>query len=61
MRMTVGDRVDLDHHPVEVWLEEETRGKKNGGKGRKCWRGVWDEEGRSLGRKWTGDGGGEAG
>lgn len=44
-RLTVWDRVDSDHYPVEVWLEGETY-KKRRGISRKCWRVVWDEEGR---------------
>lgn len=50
-RMTVGDRVDSDHHLVEVWLKGEVRGKKNRGVDRKCWRGFWDEEGRESFRQ----------
>ncbi|XP_067206638.1 uncharacterized protein [Linepithema humile] len=45
-KMRIGDRVDSDHHPVEVWLrgEEERRAlrrKRGGGR-----RGIWDREGR---------------
>lgn len=44
-RMKVGDKIDSDHHPVEVWLKGvkgrrwECRGQE------RRWRGVWDEEG----------------
>lgn len=31
-RMVIGDRIDSDHHPVEVWIkgkgEKETRGER---------------------------------
>lgn len=45
-RLTVGDRVDSDHLPVEVWLEGERNRKRRRSVSRKCWGGVWDEEGR---------------
>lgn len=44
--MTVGNRVNSDHHPVVVWLEREMRGQSIRGVNRKCWRGIWDEEGK---------------
>lgn len=37
-RMELVDRVDSDHHPIEVWLEGEVRGKRKRGVDRKCWR-----------------------
>lgn len=37
-RMAVGDRMDSDHHPVEVWLEGNGKKKRNRGDNRKCWR-----------------------
>lgn len=36
----MGDIVDSDHHPVEVWLEGKVKGKKSGGKGRKLEKGL---------------------
>lgn len=54
IRMTVVNRVDSDHHPVEIWLEGKVKGKKNGGKGRKCWSGVRDKEGRNAFRQKVG-------
>lgn len=54
IKMTVVNRVDSDHHPMEVWLEGDVKGKKNGGKSRKCWRGVWDKEGRNASRQKVG-------
>lgn len=45
--------MDSDHYPVEVWLEGEVK-KKNGGKGRKCWKEVWDIEGRNAFRQKVG-------
>lgn len=47
-RVTVGDRIDSDHHPIEVWLEGEVRRTRNRGVSRKCWRGIWDEEGEII-------------
>lgn len=51
VRMTVGDRVDSDHHPVEVRLEGKVKGIWKGCKRRKCWRGAWDEESRKEFRR----------
>lgn len=49
--MTVGDRMNLDHHPNEVWLKGEVKRKRNGSQNRKCWRWVWDEKDRNKFRK----------
>ncbi|XP_024876545.1 vicilin-like seed storage protein At2g18540 [Temnothorax curvispinosus] len=45
--MTVGDRVDSDHHPLEmvVWGSKE---ENRGGKWKKRNRGVWNEEGVKM-------------
>lgn len=51
VRMTVGDRVDSDHHPVEVRLEGKVKGIWKGCKRRKCWRGALDEESRKEFRR----------
>jgi len=44
-RMRVGDKIDSDHHPVEVWIKgvEKKRRESKGQEG--YMRGVWDEEG----------------
>lgn len=57
--MRVGDRVDSDHQPVEVWIKGGRVRRRERGKKRRGWRGVWDEEGRKefverLGRVETG-------
>lgn len=51
LRMTVWDRVDSDHHLVEVRLEEEMKGIWKGCKRRKCWRGAWDKESKKEFRR----------
>lgn len=47
-KLRIGERVDFDHHPVEVWIKREgQKGEKSERrKGGKSWRGVWNEEGR---------------
>lgn len=69
--LRIGDRVDSDHHPVEIWIEDREDRKIRKRKGKREWRGVWDEEGRkefkrklgkieigncSLEEQWEGDG-----
>lgn len=44
--LKIGDRVDSDHHPVEIWIEDRGDRKIRKKKGKREWRGVWDEEGR---------------
>lgn len=46
--MKMGERVDSDHHPVEVRIRGE--GKREDAKkgNRKGWRDTWDEEGCRL-------------
>lgn len=43
-RMRIGDRIDSDHQPVEIWVKGERRRQgegKRGGRGeKKSWRGV---------------------
>lgn len=41
--MRIGDRVNSDHHPVEVEIKEVARVKRKDCR-EKRWRGVWDEE-----------------
>lgn len=54
-RMTVENRVDSDHHLVEVWLEEEVKGKRNGGKAENVGEGSGIKKVRIiLGRKCAG-------
>ncbi|XP_067208522.1 golgin subfamily A member 6-like protein 22 [Linepithema humile] len=47
--LRIGDRIDSDHQPLEVWVKGERQGKKgrrNGSRGEgRIWRGVWNEEG----------------
>jgi len=48
-KMEVGDRIDSDHHLIEVWIERERRNKGGRERGRgKVWRGIWDREGREA-------------
>jgi len=54
-KLRIRDRVESDHHPVELWMEvegarEEKRWKESG-TGGKSGRGVWNEEGREEFRK----------
>lgn len=44
--LRIGDRVDSDHHPVEIWIEDRGDRKIRKRKGKRKWRGVWDEEER---------------
>lgn len=44
--MRISDRVDSDLHPVEVWIEDRGDKKIRKRKGKREWKGVWDEEGR---------------
>lgn len=41
--MRIGEKTDLDHHPVKVWIKREGRRKeRNKGEDRR-WRSVWNE------------------
>jgi len=55
-RMKVGDRIDSDHHPLEVWIEEK-RGRRGGRRKErgKVWKGIWDREGREAFRGKVGE------
>lgn len=44
--MKISDRVDSDHHPVKVWIEDRGDRKIRKKKEKREWRNVWDEEGR---------------
>ncbi|XP_071572942.1 uncharacterized protein [Temnothorax nylanderi] len=46
--MTVGDRVDSDHHPLEVVLRRESVERDRGRGWKKRSRGVWNEEGAKV-------------
>lgn len=47
-RMRIGDRIESDHHPLEVWIRGgESRRKEKEKKYRNS-RGVWDEESRRM-------------
>jgi len=52
----IEDRIDSDHHPVVVEMKERKGRKMIKGKGKKEWRGIWDEEGRREFRKKWGEG-----
>lgn len=47
-RVYIGEKIDSDHHPVEIWIKGEGRKRKeNKGKKKvKGWREVWTEEGK---------------
>lgn len=57
--MRIGDKIDSDHHPLELKIKGKRRERK-GGKGRKDdmrgRKGVWNEEGkeklREIAREW---------
>ncbi|XP_011868143.1 PREDICTED: uncharacterized protein LOC105562162, partial [Vollenhovia emeryi] len=56
-RLVIGDKIDSDHHPVEITIgegvkEREGRRRKNR---RKEWRGRWDEQGRESFRQKIGE------
>lgn len=44
--MKVGDRIDSDHHPLELWIEGEREKTERGGRTAKARRVKWNEEGR---------------
>lgn len=46
-KLRVRERIDSDHHPMEIWLEGERRRKVKQEKHRDVGRIVWDEEGRN--------------
>lgn len=49
--MTIGDRVDSDHQPLEIWVEGEVRRKKRNGKQKESEKVIWDKEGCELFRE----------
>lgn len=46
--MRIGDRVDLDHQPMEVTLKGRGQRGRGGKNERRMWKGVWDREGREM-------------
>jgi len=56
--LRIGERIDSDHHPVEVKVKGRKRKRMIGKKERKEWRGVWNEEGRKEFRHKLGEFGG---
>jgi len=56
--LRIGDKINSDHHPVEVKVKGRKRGRMIGKKERKERRGVWDEEGRKEFRQKLGECGG---
>lgn len=54
-RMKVGDRVDSDHHSVEMWMEDKMKRTKRHTAGREGWKMRWDEvDKREFGREMEG-------
>lgn len=49
--MRIVDKIDSDHHPVEVWVEGKMERKRRGGRIEGVGRVIWDEEGREMFRK----------
>lgn len=50
-RIRIGDRINSDHHPMEVWVEGTVERKK-GQKEEKRWgRELWNEDGCELFKK----------
>jgi len=45
--LEIGDRIESDHHPVELSMKGRTK-KRRKRRIRREWRGCWNEEGRQL-------------
>lgn len=45
--LKIGDKIDSDHHPVEVYVKGKQESKREGVRNKSC-RGVWNEEGRNI-------------
>jgi len=45
-RLKIGDRIDSDHHPVEVRIKGRGGKRVRERREKKVWRGIWDMEGR---------------
>jgi len=50
-RMRIGDRIESDHHPVEVWVEGKVERRRRGERIEGVGRMIWDEEGREMFRE----------
>lgn len=46
-----GDRVDSDHHPVDVWMKGRMIRRIKGKKGNRGGRGIWGEKGTRCSRR----------
>jgi len=51
VKMEIGDNVDSDHHPMIIWLKGKGNRKSGGKRGKKEWKGVWDEKGKERYRQ----------
>jgi len=40
--MKIGEKVDSDHHPLEIWVEGETQRKRKKDKEQKIRKVVWE-------------------
>jgi len=45
-RLTIGDRIDSNHHPLEVWMKGGGVRRVMERREKKVWKGLWDTEGR---------------
>jgi len=50
-KMKIGDKVDSDHHPLEIWVEGETQRGRKKDKEQEIRKVVWDREGQERFRK----------
>jgi len=50
-RLRIGDRIESDHHPVEVWVEGKVERKRRRERIEGVGRVIWDEEGREMFRE----------
>jgi len=50
-KMKIRDKVDSDHHPLEIWVEGETQRRRKKDKEQEIRKVVWDSEGRERFRK----------
>ncbi|XP_011859507.1 PREDICTED: putative golgin subfamily A member 6-like protein 6, partial [Vollenhovia emeryi] len=44
--MRIGEKIDSDHHPLEVWIEGEEQGKERGRKRQETRKVKWDRKGQ---------------
>jgi len=50
-KMKIGDKIDSDHHPLEIWVEGETQRGRKKDKEQEIRKVVWDREGQERFRK----------